>query len=376
MSLWHRRNFLKASGLTAFLPILHPVADAAPAVSRPNINFITVGEMVDPQEYAVRLLAVCQQMNIEADRFGDGGCVAALEQQFQAITGKEKAKFMPTGTMANQLAIKLLSGNKDKVFVLEASHTYRDEADAAQILHGKRLVPLGNNEPYFNLAELKEKLRYFKEEESFPAQPGALALEVPVRRCDNRVDSYEQLKKVSDFCRENNIPVHMDGARLYMAAAWSGRSIKEYANLADTLYISLYKYLGASAGAILCGKAALIDQLPVLMKMHGGSMYHNWTNAAMVLNQLEGFEQRLAKAKPKGEALISQLNKLKGIRITPHKNGCSNYKMELSGVATDAFRQRLSDEGIRAGLTSFVINETILYRSNDDLFDSFKRAIG
>ncbi|MCK7559503.1 beta-eliminating lyase-related protein [Chitinophaga sedimenti] len=197
-----------------------------------------------------------------------------------------------------------------------------------------------------------------------------------MRRCDNRVDAYDQLKQVSDFCREHNIPVHMDGARLYMAAVWSGKSIKDYAALADTLYISLYKYLGAPAGAILCGKAELIDQLPVLMKMHGGSMYHNWTNAAMALHHLDGFEQRLLQAKTQGEALISRLNTLRGIRINPHKNGCSNYKMELSGIATDAFRQRLSEEGIRAGLTSFVVNETILYRSNDDLFRSFKRAIG
>ncbi len=66
------------------------------------------------------------------------------------------------------------------------------------------------------------------------------------------------------MCRENKIPVHLDGARIYLVSAWSGVPIKEYAALADTVYISLYKYLGASSGAVLCGKE-VIDQMPHLL---------------------------------------------------------------------------------------------------------------
>lgn len=376
----HRRTFLKSSGLTALFPFLQPMAAPVMAASamgssQPLVNFVTVGEMVDPLEYASRLYAVCKQLGITADSFGDGGCVAALEKKFEAVTGKEKAMFLPTGTMANQLAIKLLSGKNAKVFVLEASHTYRDEADAAQIVHGKRLVPLGNNKHFFTLDELKDRIAYFKEEEAFPSPVGALAFEIPVRRCDNQVDSFEQLKKISDYCRENNIPVHIDGARIYMAAAWSGRSIKEYASLADTVYISLYKYLGASSGAILCGSASLIAQLPQLKKVHGGAMYRNWPNAAMALHYMDGFEERLQKAKEQGEALIKMINTLKGISIYAIPNGSSDYAMELSGLSTEKFRSQLASAGIRVGFASFVINDTILYRDNNALFENFKQAV-
>jgi threonine aldolase len=93
---------------------------------------------------------------IERDRYGDGGAVAALEKKFEAITGKEKALLMPTGTMANQLAIAVLSGENTKVFVQDLSHVYRDEADAAQSIFQKRLMPLAKEETCFTAEELKK----------------------------------------------------------------------------------------------------------------------------------------------------------------------------------------------------------------------------
>src|SRR5678815_5809724 len=92
------------------------------------------------------------------------------------------------------------------------------------------------------------------------------------RRTDGRMIPIDEIKKISEYCRSKNIKLHLDGARIYMASAWSGVSINEYSTYFDTVYISLYKYLGASGGAILCGDKALIEKMPHMIKIHGGNM--------------------------------------------------------------------------------------------------------
>jgi threonine aldolase len=116
----------------------------------PVIKFFGDGEMFEPESYLELLQQINDKLPIERDRYGQGGAVAALEKRFEDITGKEKAIFMPTGTMANQLAIAVLSGDNTKVFVQDTSHIYRDEADAAQSVFQKRLVPLAMDKTFFS----------------------------------------------------------------------------------------------------------------------------------------------------------------------------------------------------------------------------------
>ena len=135
----NRRNFLKASGLT-LLPGLVPALPAfandanrpsAPA-NDPVVKFFGDGEFYDGLPYLEQLQLANNKQSIKVDRYGSGGAVEELEKKFEVITGKEKAIYMPSGTMANQFAIAMLSGENTKVFVQDTSHVYRDEADAAQ----------------------------------------------------------------------------------------------------------------------------------------------------------------------------------------------------------------------------------------------------
>lgn len=372
-----RRAFLKSSTL-GLLPLIAPLS-ALPLNTRRSedkqVNFIVAGELLTPQQYAAKLNDICTSDAIKADTFGEGGCVEALEAKFQAITGMGKAVFMPTGTMANQLAIKVLSGENAKVFVQENSHVFRDEADAAQTVHSKRLIPLGKDKPYFTADELKAAIDYHKQGEYFHSGVGAVSLEVPVRRSDGRMIPITELRKISAFCRENKIPLHLDGARIYMAAAWSGVPVSEYASLADTVYISLYKYFGASSGAVLCGRKEVMDKMPHLMKIYGGSMYRNWTNAAMALHEVDGYMERLVKAKEKGEDLIRMLNRLPQLKVTTQPEGSSIYLMELNGIDKTAFRKSLSAQGILCGLAHLSMNVSILHRGNTELINAFKAAV-
>lgn len=386
----NRRNFLKVSGLTV-LPALIP-AGSLFANSTKNESTLTEdniirlhgdGIMYEPTQYIEQLQLFNDKQNIEKDRYGTGGAVAALEKRFEKISGKEKAVFIPTGTMANQLAIAVLSGEKTKVFVQDTSHVYRDEADAAQAIFQKRLMPLAKDETYFTADELKNAIESLQSQEVFQSGIGAVSIENPVRRSDGRSVPIEEIKKISTYCRNNNIKLHLDGARIYMASAWSGISIKEYASYFDTIYISLYKYLGASGGAILCGDNDVMKKIPHLIKIHGGSMYGNWTNAAMALHRLEGLENRLKQSKERADEVFTSINKSASIKIKPLEGGTNIYSLDLAkDINANKFQEIMGKEyNIRMGRADdknrimIAVNETLLFRDMPYVINAFQESL-
>lgn len=385
---FNRRSFLKNSGLgllPAVIPALPAFAAEQTTVPPPNekwVKFFYEGEWFDETGFLEELQVAHKKQPLKADSYGRGGAVEELEKKMAALTGKEKAIYMPTGTMANQLAIATLSGENTKVFLQETSHVYRDEADAAQSVHNKRLMPLAKDKTYFTADELKATIDNLSGEEVFKSGIGCVSIENPVRRMDERYVPLEEIKKISAYCKNNNIKMHMDGARVYMASAWAGTGIKEYASYFDTVYISLYKYLGANAGAVLCGEKAVIDKMPHLIKIHGGTMYQNWTNAAMASHRMDGFEERLQEAIKRSKQLFEKLNKLPGVKVQALDGGSNIHQVKLpAGLNIAALRDELAKHFIRIprpdenGKVKISINETLLYKEPDAIAAAFKSAI-
>jgi threonine aldolase len=383
----NRRNFLRTGGLTA-LPVLAP---ALPALARKNnapiagekvVNFLGDGIMLAPDEYISKLNEIVASKKIDRDFYGEGGVVEELEKKFVAITGKEKAIYMPSGTMANELSLHVLSGENTKVFVQELSHIYRDEADAAQSVFNKRLIPLAKGEYSFTLEELRSVIDFHNSGEVFKSGIGALSIEVPVRRADNRTISIEEIRRISKFCKQNNIRLHLDGARIYMASAFTGVSVEEYSSYFDTVYISLYKYLGAAGGAILCGNKEVIDKMKHLVKVHGGAVFGNWPNAAMALHFLDGFDKRMRNAKEQSGELFAMLDQIR-IKVSSLPGGTNLFTVQLpAGVSDEKMQAVLRKEHAIAigrksadGLLRIKINETLLYRDNNKILQSFKDAV-
>ena len=375
------------SSLPLFIPgtsvFAETKSDSNPADGTPDVKLFGDGEMFDVTSYIEELKKINTAKPIEPDRYAAGGVVAALEKKFEDITGKEKAIYMPSGTMANQLAISVLSGDNAKVFVQETSHVFRDEADAAQTVFGKRLIPLAKGETYFTAAQLQQAIEYHKAEEVFKSGFGCVSVENPVRRADGRMIPMEEIKKISKVCADNNIRTHLDGARIYMASAWSGVTVKEYASYFDTIYISLYKYLGASSGAILCGSKEVIGKMEHLVKVHGGSMYRNWTSAAMALQRLEGVDARLQSAIARSREIFAALNKNPAISISELKDGTNIYLLTL---ANNINGNKLSEtmakkHGIRMGrpdagnIIRISVNETLLYKDAKQIINAFEDAL-
>ena len=386
----NRRSFI-ASAAMASLPVILPLSNAfgrqeekhPDAPAKPIVKLYGDGEMFGPQDYLAELQKYNTIKPIVKDQYGIGGEVEALEKKFAEITGKEKAIYMPSGTMANQLAIAVLSGENTKVFVQDTSHIYRDEADAAQSVFNKRLVPLAKNETFFTVDHLRDALGNLAREEVFVSGTGAVAIETPVRRADGKMVPIEELKKISAYCKNNNIKLHLDGARIYLASAWSGIPVKEYASLFDTVYISLYKYFGAAGGAVLCGDRAVIDKMVHLIKVHGGNMYGNWMNAAMALHRMEGFESRLKDAIIRANEIFAVLNKIPGVKVEELDGGTNIYNLHLpKGIDGKKLQDKLNkDYAIRMprpdekDISMISVNETLLYQPADYVIEAFRKSL-
>lgn len=389
MEAFNRRRFIKASGLTllpAALPTLPVIANDVVVhrtmANAPIVKFFGDGEMYDGPAYVEQLELINKKQPLKVDRYGSGGSIAELEKKFEAITGKEKAIFLPSGTMANQFAIATLSGENTKVFVQDMSHVYRDEADAAQSVFNKRLMPLAKNQTYFTAAELQQAIGNLEKEEVFKSGIGCVSVENPVRRSDGRMVPIDEIKKISDYCRSQQIKLHLDGARLHMASAWSGISIKEYASFFDTVYISLYKYLGASAGAILCGERSLIEKMPHLVKIHGGAMFGNWLNAAMASYKLDTIEGKLKESIKRSKEVFAALAQ-KGINVTALDGGTNIYNVKFPpGIDRQKFGETLASFHIRMpgpdanGNGKISVNETLLYREPKYIIDAISDSLG
>ena len=382
-----RRNFLKVSGLTV-LPSLLPAISttafakspkAAPAVNA-TVSFNDDVPFYQPDEYINKLQEINAAAPIKMDFYGGGGAVAQLAEKFADLTGKHASIYMPSGTMANQLAISVLSGDNTKVFVQETSHIYRDEGDSAQAVFNKRLIPVAQGEAHFTVEQLKAAVDYHSQGEVFKSGIGTIAIENPVRRCDGKYVPLDEIKKISAYCREKGYKLHMDGARVFLAMAFNGVSLKEYASYFDTVYISLYKYLGAAGGAILCGDKEVIGQMEHLIKIHGGTSFSNWGNAAMALHTLDGLEDRLKRSAEKSTALFAGLNKLPGIKITSIPNGSNIFNMELTGADPKIFSKTLSEKyqvklRVGSGVTQIRVNETLLRQDNQRITAAFADAL-
>ena len=389
MDAQNRRSFLKTAGLVV-LPAIIPFSsllvdekNSDTPSSTPIVNFFRDGVVYSVVDHLNELQKIHNLHPIKRDRYGYGGVVEELEKKFAELTGKEKAIFLPSGTMANQLAISVLSGDNTKIYVQDTSHVYRDEADAAQSLFNKRLMPLAKDKTYFTAEELQKAIENLGEVEVFESGVGVVSIENPVRRTNGGIVPIEEIQKIRTYCQSKNIKMHLDGARLYIASAWSGVSIKDYASNFDTVYISLYKYLGASGGAILCGPKDVIDKMPHLVKIHGGNMAENWLNAAMALHRLEGIEVRFADAKKRASELFLEINKISGLKIAEIIGGSNIYTLQLpKDISGEKFCDAMFNNYKIAfnnpnenNQIDILVNETILYQNTSYIIDAFKKSL-
>jgi threonine aldolase len=320
---------------------------------------------------------------VRPDSYLTGGSVAELEARFAQILGKERAVFVPTGTLANHLAIRRLTGSKTRTLVQAESHIYNDSLDCVQMLSHLNLVPLASGQATFTRDQVEEACKRATDG-PFPTPVGAIAIECPVRRRYGETFDYEEMKRIAAFACKQGIKMHLDGARLFVAAAYTGVDPAAYAALFDTVYISLYKCFNAAAGAVLAGPREVIERVAHDRKMFGGGLLHAWPYAAVALHYVEGYLDRLRGAVATAQDLFRLLEKQPRLRLETLPRGTNVYRLHLQGVDAEKFREALARQGIYVGTPEknqtfrglwLRVNESLHGRSAAELARAFHDSL-
>ena len=364
MNYLHRRNFLKMSSMLSLAPALSAQAFKPDEPAPATVNFVSDGLLLSPTAYAQLLADIARKNNLMADNYSQTGCVEELEIKMAKLLGKESAVFMPTGTLANHLAIRALAEKNNRVILQHESHVYNDTGDSTQIFSNLNLISLGFEKATFTVDEVTEVLKRTASGR-VASRVGVISIESPVRRKTGEVFDYEQMKQVSALARTNDIKMHLDGARLFLASAYTGINPATYASLFDTVYISLYKYFNAASGAILAGPKELIAPMYHARRMFGGGLHQVWPYAAVALHYLDGFSERYANAVYIAEDLIKKLSAHEAFKIERVPNGTNIFKLTVKGIAPKAFAENLKKNGITARPNesngfNLLVNESLL----------------
>lgn len=201
---------------------------------------------------------------IPSDFYGSGKIINDFEDKFANILGKESAIFFPSGTMAQQIALRINSDKKkcNKVAFHPLSHLEIHEKDAIRTVQNLEPILLGTKARLLTVEDLISN----KEEIS------SLLLELPQRELGGMLPSIEELKAISNYTKENGINLHLDGARLFETLPYYNKSASEIASLFDSVYISFYKGIGGIAGAILAGNNDFIEEAKIWKRRLGGDL--------------------------------------------------------------------------------------------------------
>ena len=355
---------------------------AAPAAPPADLDqwVVLAGDTAprNPLGYAARLQELLQKNPKATDTYLGGGAVAELEAKFSALLGKEDTVFMPTGTMANHIAIRLLCGESKHALVQQESHVYRDESDTVTTLSGINLVPLAAGKAAPTLAEIGDAVNR-AELGPFPIKVGAIALESPVRRADGATLPPALIADIAKLARAKNIAMHLDGARLLLMCGNAGFDVKTYCQPFDTVYVSLYKYLGAPYGAVLAGPKALTAKARELRHMFGGMVYQGWEAALPALEAMDGVERRYAAFHAAGERLLARLDKTPGYKVHRVENASNIAFLEIAEKRQAGLAERLKlaqvrTSALKEGRIELRFNETLLRRDTDYLAAAFAGA--
>lgn len=246
------------------------------------------------------------------DVLGDDPTVIALQEKVAALMGKEAACFVPSGTMANQTAIRAHTEPGDEVIAHGDSHIIHYETGAPAALSGVMVRPLAGALGLFDAADVDAAVR---PESSHFARSRLLVVENTQNRGGGAVWPLAQIERVVKVARAHGLRAHLDGARIWNASAKTGIAVAEYANHFDTVSCCFSKGLGAPAGSAVCGDKASITRVHRFRKMFGGTMRQSGILAAAAIYALDHHRTRLTEDHANAALLAKGLAEIPGVSI-------------------------------------------------------------
>jgi threonine aldolase len=251
----------------------------------------------------------------DEQRFADP-TVNALQERVAELLAQEAGLFLPSGTMCNEIAIRLhVRPGGDEVLLDRTSHPLNYEAGGPAAFSGAVLTPLDGDGGIFGSEQLERAIR--PAGDRYGPRSRLVSVEQTTNIGGGRVWPLEAIRGVLGVARAHGLRAHLDGARLMNAVAASGVPAADYAGGFDTAWIDLTKGLGAPVGAVLCGSRELIDEAWRYKQMLGGAMRQAGVIAAAGLYALDHHVERLAVDHDNARVLAEGLEGLPGIEVRP-----------------------------------------------------------
>jgi threonine aldolase len=380
-----RRGFVGTAGAVAAGAWLPSASVAAGALAAPDadrtVHLAGDGLGLTPRDYAGLLAELTARREVGEDSYLLGGEIERFERHWATLLGKETAVFMPSGTLANQLALRALAGSRRRVIVPEMSHIYNDTGDACQTLSGLTLLPLAPGTATFTRADVEAVLGRTAGGR-VATEVGAIAIESPIRRLSGQMFDWKEVPAIAALARDRNIGLHLDGARLFIASAYAGRSPADLAAPFDTVYVSLWKYFNCGVGAILAGPRRVLDGMFHTRRMFGGNLAVGWPAALVARHYMDGFVDRLTRAVEVSEGFYRAIGAHPRVAVERIANGTNLTRLTFKGVDPTAVARRLGERGVRmpaaspAGVVTLGVNESWTRTTAPELIAAFQEAMG
>ncbi len=279
------------------------------------------------------------------DVYGEDPTINRLEQRAAEIFRREAAIFVPSGTMGNQIAVKIHTRVGQEVICEERAHIWNYEMAMISRFSGCMPRPIATADGVMTWDQVKQKIAapiYYL------AQAGLVALENTHNIAGGTVQPTEIVDEICDGAHNAGLPVHMDGARIFNAAAALGKPVAEITRKVDSIMFCLSKGLGAPVGSLLVGSQSFIDEAHVVRKALGGGMRQAGVLAAAGLIALEKGPQRLHEDHANAKFLAEGLGRIPGITIDVSKvqTNILIFSIRGTGIATDEFGRRLAEKNV------------------------------
>jgi threonine aldolase len=277
------------------------------------------------------------------EQVGSDPTIWALCDRVAALLGKEAAMFLPSGTMANQVAIATHCRPGDEILAHESAHIITSEGGAPAAISGVLIKGLEGARGIFDADTLEAAIR----PRSRYSPPQTLVeVEQTANRGGGACWSVEQLRAVTDKAREHGIATHMDGARLLNAAVALGRPAAEFTTGCDSVWLDFSKGLAAPMGAVLAGSKAFIGAAWRWKQRLGGAMRQGGICAAACIYALEHNVERLAEDHANAKALARGLAQIPGISVEDPETNLVFFDTEGTGMTAPAFAAKLRQLGV------------------------------
>lgn len=290
----------------------------------------------------VAMRAAMAEAEVGDDVFAEDPTINALEARCAALTGKERGLFVPSGTMANLLAFMSQTKPGDTALLHETSHPFRYESGNLAAVGGLLTRPLPGDLGMLTVEGVAPFIASGSDHHISPVT--ILSVENTTNAGGGNIYSLDVLKRLGEMASENDVRLHMDGARLFNAAVASGHSVEKFAEHADTVCFCFSKGLGAPVGSMLMGSEETMDRAHRFRKMLGGGMRQAGILAAAAMYALDNHVERLADDHRHAATFRDALEELPGVEI-PMSNPTNIVFFDVNDAPT--LVEKLATEGVK-----------------------------